>query len=259
VRRTRESLRVTDCISCLYCCWFGDPSTGAFASRAHVRETFGVAPNEGAQVPGLERTSSREDLVAKRASLAEFEFRLLSAVLAGHPYRDAILGDLSEERLKIEAAAGAGEARRWYRGQVRRSVWSMLSSYWIAPGLALGLMALVGAVYLAAIRTASIAGLKIEHVLGQSRGRAFVALYLVAIGIAGGVGGFVVSVAARRHAFAAALFMLAVTIAVGVVHVETGPPHESWFRFWKVLVFVLTVTIGLFFGTQAASTPDREH
>jgi hypothetical protein len=196
--------------------------------------------------------------VAKRISLADFEFRLLSAVLAAHPYRDAVLGDLSEERVKIEAAAGADEARRWYRGQARRSVFPILSSYRIAPGLALRLMALVAAAYVATIRASSIAGLKIEHVLGQSRGTVFVAVYLAAIATAGGVGGFVVSVAARRHAFVAAVFMLAITVAVGVVHVGTGAPHESWFRFWKVLVFFLTVTIGLFFGTSAASTPQSQ-
>ena len=193
----------------------------------------------------------------KEIARPDFASRFLSAVLAGHPYRDAVLGDLSEECSKVQAAEGPDEARRWYRGQARRSVLPILSSYPLAPGLALRLTGLVVTVYLAAIRASSVAGLRIEHMLGQSRGTAFVASYLLVIAITGGVGGFVVSVVARRHAFVAALFMLAVTVGVGVVHVESGASYESWFRVWKVSLFVLTVTIGLLLGTSAGLRSSR--
>ena len=182
---------------------------------------------------------------------------LLSAVLAGHPYRDAVLGDLSEERTKIEAAAGPEEAQRWYRGQARRSVLPILASYPLAPRLALRLMTLVVTVYLAAIGASNIAAVEIEHMVGPSRGATFVALYLMAIVSAGGVGGFLVSVGARRHAFVAALFMLAVTAVVGVVHVESGAPYETLFRLGKVSVFAVTVAIGLFLGTSATASGER--
>lgn len=193
----------------------------------------------------------------KRISIRDFELRILTAALAAHPYRDAVLGDLSEERLNIEAAEGTEGAHRWYRDQVRRSVFPILSNYPVAPGLALCLMALVVTVYLSAVRASNFAGFEIEHMLARSRGIAFVALYLVAIAIAGGVGGFVVSVVARRHAFLAALFMLAVICAVGVIHVVSAVPPEVWFRLWKVSVFILAVAVGVSLGASAAPSPDR--
>jgi hypothetical protein len=158
--------------------------------------------------------------------------------------------------VKIEASAGAEAARRWYGGQATRSVLPILSRHPIAPRLALRLITLVGSADLAATWASSIAGLQIEHVLGQSHGTSFVALYLAATGIAGMASRFIVCVAARRYAFIVALLMLTLTVATGVVHLETGPSHKFWFRVSQVLVFVISVVIGLFFGTSA-SMADR--
>jgi hypothetical protein len=187
-----------------------------------------------------------------RTSLPVVTSCLLRAALAAHPYRDAILGDLDDECAQIEAAAGADEARRWYRGEVRRSLLPIVSTLRLAPPLAVRLLAMVLIVYVAVVRLAGVAALEIERVLGTGSGPTFVTPYLAVVAIVGGIGGFVVSVAARKHAFVAALSMAAVTVIVGIVHLFGGAPNELWFRCATLLLFVLGVTVGECVGTVAA-------
>lgn len=189
----------------------------------------------------------------RRNSLPCVEAFVLNAALAAHPYRDAILGDLDDECARIEATAGAGEARRWYRGEARRSLLPIVSTLSLAPTLAIRLLAIVVIVYVAIVRLAGVAGLEIERVSGRGSGPAFVVPYLAVVAIAGGIGGLVVTVAARRHAFVAALFLVTITVAVGGLHLFGGARNEFGFRCAVLLVFAPSVVVGLFVGLSSVT------
>lgn len=183
-----------------------------------------------------------------RSSVPWIESLVVNAALAAHPYRDAILADLDDARAEVEATAGADEARRWYRDEARRSLLPIVSSLPIAPTITVPLLAMVLLVYIAVVRIAGGAGLELERMLGKGSGLSFVVSYLALVAVAGGIGGFVVTVMAQRYAVVAALSMAAITVAVGAVHLFRGAPNEFWFRFSMLLVFALSVVVGLFAG-----------
>ena len=170
--------------------------------------------------------------------------RILLSVVRWHPYRDAIFGDLAEQRANIEAESGAVAARRWYRAEVLRSALSIVRSAAMSPSLAARLATVVAVVYAVAVRVTNLAALPLAQFLGTSRGLAFDAMYLAVIAVAAGGAGLIVAASARRFAFLSAILMVALAIAVGIVHVLGASPGEFWFRVGKVSVFALGVMVG---------------
>jgi hypothetical protein len=169
--------------------------------------------------------------------------KLLGAVVARHPYRDAILGDLAESRQQVATEAGAGAAARWYRREAIRSALSIVARCAVRPGDAWYASALASSAYAVAVRVAAPAAFALGRILSVAPGRAFATFYLAVIAlIALGAAMFVG--ANRRTAGLASVLFLAAAVAVGVLHVATAPPHERWFRVAKVWVFVVASTIG---------------
>jgi hypothetical protein len=127
---------------------------------------------------------------------------LLSAVVASHPYRDAMLGDLAEDRARIEKLEGAEVAEMWYRGQALRTAFSLLPTLTIEPAKAARLLCIVLGAY--AITARLVRRASRTPLLGN-------------------------------------ILLISVALAIGALHVAAASHGEVWFRMAKVTAFVVAM------------------
>lgn len=167
--------------------------------------------------------------------------RLLEAMASGHPYGEAILGDLAEGHADVSARCGREVAQRWYRAEVWRSLLALVLTVRITPRLALRLLALVLGAYAIAVRAPSPAVQAIERVIhaGQQRW-----LLLLMVSLCGAMCGAVVGRWGRPAPLEGSLLLWALALAVGAVHVGSGVPAEVWFRAGKVALFLVGICAG---------------
>jgi hypothetical protein len=165
---------------------------------------------------------------------------LLSAVVANHPYRNAMLGDLAEDRAQIEKVEGAEVAEMWYRGQALRTTFSLLPTLTIEPAKAARLICIVLGAYAIAVRATNVGAFAIGRALGTASGALFAALYATAVAIVGAIAARLVRHASRTPLLGNIL-LISVALAIGALHVAAASHGEVWFRMAKVTAFVVAM------------------
>lgn len=172
--------------------------------------------------------------------------RLLAWLLARHPYRDAILGDL-HEGAHDEAHESKIEATRRYRREVRRSFLALLPSAAVRERYALAGAAFGVAVYALSVKASSVLAVLITERISPADVLLRWCGYLVVIVAAGLFAGALLG---RMHKLpiATTLLFVAMAIGAGMHHVLVSRSSELAFRSTKVTVFIVASLAGMAWG-----------
>ncbi|HYK12095.1 MAG TPA: hypothetical protein VEV39_14950 [Gemmatimonadales bacterium] len=159
---------------------------------------------------------------------------LADAMLEGHRYRDAILGDLLEEYGAIEEGSGRGRARWWYWAQAMR--------------LPLGASQ---SVRLASLAVGVYSGVLVADAL-QTRFLGVLGLQVPVIAASACLGGYLLARSARGASTAALSLLWGIALAVGVPYILRGwGEGETVYHIAKVGILLAAVTAGSAFRAFA--------
>lgn len=157
---------------------------------------------------------------------------ILRGVVGAHPCGSAIVGDLVEEFAQRVDDTSVAAARRWYRGEVARTIVAIVPAVRLEARTAARALGVVIVAYTLAIQLSNGVSVLLDYRMAGIIGPTVVF---------GALAGAASTRAVECARALGALMLLVLAIVAGAAHVASSSPAEIWFRAAKVGCVVMGI------------------